>query len=151
MKKVFILAIIFSLMIFSVAQANNIAAKLFFNEKIVQEFDNDTFEIKFKDFFKSTCRLRLKNNLNFDFKPKVRIIFRDNWGTTFEDKKNLPAIIAGKSLDFDIEMKNYLLKGRKNTSAWLQIWLIGEKNIFSENYFCIRFNFSDYLIGDKEE
>lgn len=151
MKKVFILVMIFSITIFSVAQANNISAKLFFNEKIVQEFENDTFEIKFKDFFRSTCRLRLKNNLNFDFKPEVRIIFRDNWGTTFEDKKILPVISAGKSIDFNIEMKNYLLQGRKNTSAWLQIWLIGEKNIFSENYFCVRFNFSDYLIEDGAE
>ena len=151
MKKIFILAFVFCFMIFSDAQANNISAKLFFNNEQVQEFENDTFEIKFKDFFKSNCRLRLKNNLATDFKPKVRIIFRDNWGTVFQDKKNLPTIAAGKSIDFNIEMKNYPLVGRKRTSAWLQIWLLEDKNIFSENYFCVQFKFLDHLIEDGEE
>lgn len=151
MKKIFILAAIFILANFSLAQAENISAKLFFNGKVVEPFENDEFEITFGEFFKSTCKLRLKNNLEYDFKPRVRIILSENWGTKFEEKKNLPTIAPGKSLDFNIEMKKYSLAGRKRTSAWLQIWIEDKEKVLSENYFCVKFIFSDHLIDDREE
>lgn len=89
MKKIFILAALFILMSFSVTHAENISAKLFFNGKVVKQFENDEFEITFGEFFKSTCKLRLKNNLEYDFKPRVRIIFSANWGGKISEEKKI--------------------------------------------------------------
>lgn len=135
---------------FAVTQANNISTKILFNGEVIQEFENDEIKITFGKFFKSTCKLRFKNNLESNFKPKIRMIFRDNWGNEFKDKKNLPVVNAGKTLDFDIEMKNYNLIGRKNTRAWLQIWIEDKEKVLSEKYFCVQFIFTDYLIEDSE-
>ena len=165
-KKI-LLAIILILINLSVAQAKNISATLFVNGKIIDQFEDDDFTMTLKDFSEAKCRINLKNNLDFKFSPRIKIKFSTNYGERFEDKKILTAINPGSSTYLDIEMKNYSVTERKNTSAWLQIWLDGdklisedtetevwqkimldgEKNIFNEHYFCVKF---DFLIKEEK-
>ena len=110
----------------SAAQAKNISATFFLNGEVFDQFAQEDVEITLEKFSATTCRLHLKNNLDFKFRPRVKVRFVENWGNKFEDKKTLPPVEVGKAIDFDIEMKNYSVTRRKNTTAWLQIWLDGD-------------------------
>lgn len=159
MKKIFLLIMLLVANI-SAAQAKNISATFFLNGEVFDQFAQEDVEITLEKFSATTCRLHLKNNLDFKFRPRVKVRFVENWGNKFEDKKTLPPVEVGKAIDFDIEMKNYSVTRRKNTTAWLQIWLDGDRlisedaetavwqkiqldgeRLFNEHYFCVKFDF----------
>jgi len=160
MKKFLLMSMLLVVVNISVVQAKNISATFFLNGNIFDQFEAEDLKVTLKDFSATTCKIHLKNNLDFKFRPRIKIKFSDNWGNRSEDKKILPPVEVGKSLDFDIEMKNYSVTRRKNTSAWLQIWLDGDKlvsedaetavwqkilfdgeRLFNEHYFCVKFDF----------
>ena len=166
--KIFLFAIIFfGICNITFASDKNISAIFFLNNEIFDQFEDNDIEVTLKDFSKTKCKIILKNNLDFKFRPRIKIKFSDNFGKRFEDKKILSAIEIGCSTEFEIDMKNYSVTRRKNTSAWLQIWLDGDKlisedentqtwqkisldggkNIFNEHYFCVKF---DFKIADDE-
>lgn len=165
MKKFLLLMILLG--IFNVAHAEKISTELFLNDAIFDQFENEGVQVTLKEFSKTHCRLYIKNKLSTKFRPQAKIHFTDNWGMKKNETKILSEIDSGKTIFLDIFMKDYTVNRRKNTSAWLQIWLSGEKlvledneistwqkispseikDFFSENYFCIKFNF---LISDEE-
>ena len=165
MKK-FLIIFVILLVICNVSYAEKISATFFVNGEIYDQFERDFEIVTLKKFSETTCRLRIKNNLNTKFRPRIKLRFGDNFGNKFEEMKNLSDIESGESLNFDIEMKNFSVRKSKNTSAGLQIWMDGykiisevggetffekisydDRNIFDENYFCVRFNFE---IADDE-
>ncbi|MBQ6976240.1 MAG: hypothetical protein IJQ16_06790 [Selenomonadaceae bacterium] len=165
MKKFFMIFVI----LFGICNASyaaKISATFFVNGEIYDQFERDSEIVTLKQFSETVCRLQIKNKLDTKFRPRIKIRFGDNWSGGTAEIKNLSDIESGGILNFDIEMKNFSVRKRKNTSAWLQIWMDGHKiisendgeiffekinyddrTIFDEHYFCVKF---DFEISDDE-
>lgn len=107
------------------------------------EHKNDREKVSRAEWLQTQARLHIINDTGDIWQnPTIKFIFGQNWGGKVIDTKTLPALKVGESADFVIPF-DYLLADRKNTSAYLQIYLSGDESKTDEHYWCVWFDIVD--------
>lgn len=125
------------------AQANIINTTFYLNGEVFDQFTAEPLPVNAKTFSAIKCRLHITNNSDKSFKPRIKLQFGDNFGNNKKNETQAAATLAvGQSTDFFVDMKNFSVDTKKDSQAWLQIWLDGNEKVLEEHYWCVRFSIS---------
>lgn len=106
---------------------------------------DDKVKITRDEWQRSQVRLHITNDTGATWQnPTIEFKFGQNWGgERLTQKKTLPALNQGESADFVIPFEPFTISERKNTSAYLQIWLEGDESKMDEHYWGVWFDVTD--------
>ena len=119
--------------------------QIYLNNSLYNQFEhvNERIKISRADWLQSQARLRISNDTGDVWQnPTIKFIFGQNWGGNVSATKTLPALASGASAEFVIPF-DYQISDRKNTSAYLQIYLNGDESKTDERYWCVWFDIVD--------
>lgn len=120
--------------------------KFYLNGELFNQFEHkqDKMKISRADWLRTQARLHITNDTGQIWQnPTIKFIFGQNWGDNFTDTKTLPALNVGEAVDFVIPFNLFTLSDRKNTGAYIQIYLEGDESKMDEHYWCVWFDVTD--------
>ena len=122
-----------------------IKTQFYLNNAPFNQFEhvNERIKISRAEWLQSQARLRITNDTGGIWQsPTIKFIFGQNWGGNISEIKTLPALASSESAEFVIPF-DYQISDRKNTSAYLQIYLNGDESKLDEHYWCVWFDIVD--------
>ena len=122
-----------------------IKTQFYLNGALFNQFEHTDERIKISraKWLQSQARLRITNDTSNVWRnPTIKFIFGQNWGGNISETKTLLALAPGESAEFIIPF-DYQISDRKNTSAYLQIYLNGDESKLDEHYWCVWFDIVD--------
>ena len=121
-----------------------VAATLYLDEKIFNQAPNEFLKISPEDLNNLRVRLHLENKSGALLRnSKIKILFQSNFGKKFEEIREIKPVNSGESADIFIRTNKFYELAIDAHLAWLQIYLLGNEDLFNEKYWCVNFSFGE--------
>ena len=120
--------------------------KFYLNGEPFDQFAHmhENIKITRDDWRRTQARLHIINDTGRIWNaPTIKFILNQTAGDKLESTKSLPALNVDAAADFIVPFDLYQLSDRKNSSAYIQIWLEGDESKMDEHYWCVWFDIVD--------
>lgn len=126
--------------------SGQLKTEFYLNGALFDQFAHmhENIKITRDEWRRTQARLHVTNDTGGIWNDlQIKFIINQTMGDELNSIKSVPVLNVGESTDFVIPFNSYELSDRKNSSAYIQIWLEGDESKMDEHYWCVWFDIVD--------